>query len=149
MELTKNEKIMKYTALVYALIFIFTATVFFIFLPDTLMKLVNSGADLIFGKGTLPHYPLDENKFWLAMTVSMMAGVTSTSLLIYKDVKKYKIMAIPLSIMKFTSASMGLGFFLFGFILNVPEWTAFANVVIFITDFPLGVLMLILYKRAK
>ncbi len=147
MELTKNQKIMKYAGLLYGLTFIFTAVVFFLLLPDTLMKAVNWISAEFFP--SLPAYPLGENKFWLTMTVSMMTGVTVTSLLIFKDVSKNYIMALPLCAMKFTSSLLGLGFFIAGFIAGVKEWTALANLVIFITDFPLGLFMLVMYKRVK
>jgi hypothetical protein len=146
MELTKFQKIMKITGLLYALTFIFTATVFFLFLPDLLFKMVNMLSDIISG-GKLPHYPMGENKFWLSMTISMMSGVTITSLLIWKDVKANFNMAIPLFTMKFFSAIFGLSFFLLGNSSN--NWNALANLVIFITDFPLGIFMLFLYKKVK
>ena len=117
MELTRNQKIMKYAGLLYGLTFIFTAVVFFLLFPDTLMKMVNWISAEFFP--SLPAYPLGENKFWLTMTVSMMAGVTVTSLSIFKDVEKYYIMAVPLCAMKFTSSLLGLGFFLAGFIAGV------------------------------
>ncbi len=147
MELTKNQKIMKIAGLLYAMTFIFVAVVFFIFLPDVLFKYVNIISNAICP--SLPNYPLGENKFWLSMTVSMMMGVTLTSILIYRNVKKYYTMALPLMAMKFTSAIMGLAFFIVGFAANIPEWTALANALIFITDFPLGVFMLIMYKKVS
>lgn len=149
MNLTKYETIMKTAGLIYALIFIFTAVVFFLFMPDTLMSMINGCADLVFGKGTFPHYPGGENRFWNIMTISMMSGVTITSLLIWKDVKKYRDMAIPLFTMKFFSSGGGLLFFLLGVAGFGKDWNAFANLVIFITDFPLGLLMLFLYRKVK
>lgn len=146
-QLTKNELIMKYAALAYAVGFIVMGFIVFLFLPDMLMKITNDVSVKLFPR--LPLYPTGENKFWLSMTVSMMAGVTVTSLLIFHDVKRYYSMAIPLCAMKFTSSLAGLGFFLLGFVTVHEEWSALANLVIFTTDFPLGLLMLILFLRVN
>ena len=146
MQLTKNQKIMKIAGLLYGITFIIAILVF-IFLPDVLFKYINLISNTICS--SLPDYPLGENKFWLSMTVSMMIGVTITSLLIYKNIKKYYTMALPLIAMKFTSATMGLGFFIVGFAANVSEWTALANAIIFVTDFPLGLFMVIMYKKVS
>ncbi|MCP4129915.1 MAG: hypothetical protein GY754_02755 [bacterium] len=146
MDLTKTEKLMKLTALAYALIFIGTALIFFLLLPGVLFKYIN-----IISQKLFPALPLaaDTGKFWLSMTLSMMAGVTVTSLLIYKDVKKYYTMAIPLVAMKFASSLCGLGFFIAGTIAPETAWNTLANLVICITDFPLGLLMLYFYRNMK
>ncbi len=147
MELSNAEKQMKIAALLYAMAFIFTAIVVFIFLPDLLFKCVNFLSEKFFP--SLPTYPIGENKFWLSMTISMMAGVTITALLIYKDVKKYYTMAIPLVVMKFTSSLCGLGFFITGLFIPETKFHTLANLVIFTTDFPLGALMLFLFYRVN
>ena len=56
-------------------------------------------------------------------------------------------MAIPLVAMKFTSATFGIGFFIAGFIAPETHWSALANGIIFLTDFPLGLFMLYLFKK--
>ncbi len=147
MELTSAEKQMKTAALLYAVAFIFTAVIVFICLPDVLFESVNFISGKIFP--SLPPYPLGENKFWLSMTVSMMAGVTITALLIYKDIRKYYTMAIPLVVMKFTSSFCGLVFFITGLCVPETQWHTLSNLVIFITDFPLGALMLYLFYRVN
>ncbi len=147
MELTKTEKQMKIAGLLYAVTFIFTACVAFILLPDMLMGYINLLSSKLLP--SLPAYPLGENKFWLAMTVSMMMGVSITSLLIFKDVRKFHMMAIPLVAMKFSSAAFGLGFFILGMMMPETKWNTLANLVIFVTDFPLGALMLYFYMKVS
>ena len=145
MELTKNERIMKTAGLLYSLTFILAALLF-LFVPDILFK----GFNMI-SQAIVPDLPMasDTGKFWLSMTLSMMAGVTITSWLIFRDVKKYYTMAIPLVVMKFTSAFFGLGFFVAGFFCVNTEWNTLANGIIFLTDFPLGMVMLVLYNKVK
>jgi hypothetical protein len=147
MELTKNEKIMRMTAFIYAICFIFTGIISFLIFPDMLIGSINWFSNQI--TQSLPAYPAGENKFWLSMTLSMMAGVSVTSILIFKDIKKNFEMAVPLCAMKFTSAFFGAGFFITGFLADIKEWTALANFIIFITDFPFGLIMLHLYRRVK
>ena len=147
MELTKYETIIKWSALLYGICFLFTGFIIFLIFPDFLLEGVNRVSETLFP--SLPQYPIGENRFWLSMTVSMMGGVAITSLMIYKDVRKNLNMAIPLCFMKFTSAFCGAGFFLFGFLLPEKNWNSLANGIIFITDFPLGLFMVFLYRKVK
>jgi hypothetical protein len=72
-----------------------------------------------------------------------------TSLMIWKDIKRNFAMAIPLVTMKFCSSFCGLLFFLLGAAGFGKNWNCFANLLIFITDFPLGLLMFVLYRKVK
>ena len=83
------------------------------------------------------------------MTISMMAGVTVTSFLIYYNIEKHYTMAIPLVVMKFTSALMGLSFFICGCIQPETGWNTLANVIICFTDLPLGLFMLFCYVKVR
>lgn len=145
MEFARNQKILKYTGLAYTVCFVVT-TLVFIFFPHILFRYINLISGSLF-----PNLPLatDSGKFWLSMTVSMMAGVTVCSFLLYIDVKKYFAMALPVVVMKFTSSAMGLGFFIAGILLPETNWNTLANIIIFITDFPLGLFMMILYLKAR
>ncbi len=145
MELTKYEKLMKNVALAYAVIFV-VAVLVFIFLPGVLLDLINSLSRFV-----MPSLPLatDDGKFWLSMTVSMMATITALCLFIYRDVRQYATMALPLVVAKYTSSLFGIGFFLIGMIFTETRWNTLANLIIFISDFPLGTLMLILYKKLQ
>ncbi len=145
MVLTKNEKIMKFTGLLYAIIFI-GAVLVFICLPGPMFAVMNDVSASLF-----PTLPLasDSGRFWLSLTVSMMATITVLSLLIYKDVRRNYRMAIPLVTAKFTSSLFGLGFFLAGFACSGTGWNTLANLVILFSDLPLGMLMLVLYRLVK
>jgi hypothetical protein len=145
MELSKNETIMKYAGLIYAIIFI-GAVMVFILLPGPMLAVINA-VSLVF----FPSLPLasDSGKFWLSLTVSMMAVIIVLSFMIYKDVKKNYNMAIPLVTAKLTSSLFGLGFFMAGFACAETGWNTLANLVIPCSDFPLGVVMLVLYRLVK
>jgi hypothetical protein len=145
MELSRNEKLMKYAGLLYAVMFI-GAVLVFICLPGQMFGIMNDVS-----KALLPSLPLasDSGKFWVSLAVSMMTTITVLSILIYTDVKKNYQMAIPLVAAKFTSSIFGLGFFLAGFFCNESGWNTLANLAIPFTDFPLGVLMLVLYLMVK
>ncbi len=145
MELTKNEKIMKYAGLLYAVIFI-VAVLVFICLPGPMFAVMNGFSITFF-----PSLPLasDSGKFWLSLTVSMMATITVLSIFIYKDIRKNYRMAIPLVTAKFTSSLFGLGFFIAGFACSGSGWNTLANLIILFSDFPLGVIMLVLYRLVK
>jgi len=145
MELNKKEKLLKNVSLLYAITFIIT-TIIFIFFSEELFKSINLISSFLF-----PELPMatDSGKFWLSMTVSMMIGVSITSFLIFKDVKKYHSMAIPLIAMKLTSASMGLAFFVAGVLLPETKWNTLANIIIPLCDAPIGLFMLILYSKTR
>jgi hypothetical protein len=145
MELTRNEKMMKYAGLLYAVMFI-GAVLVFICLPGPMFGTINDVSKALF-----PSLPpaSDSGKFWVSLSVSMMAAITALSILIYKDVKMNYRMAIPLVTAKFTSSVFGLGFFLVGFACAESGWNTLANLLILVTDFPLGVVMLVLYLMVK
>ena len=145
MELTRSEKLMKYAGLLFAVMFI-GAVLVFISLPGQMFGIMNDISKTLF-----PSLPLasDSGKFWVSLSVSMMVTITALSILIYKDVKKNYRMAIPLAAAKFTSSIFGLGFFLAGFACRESGWNTLANLMILFTDFPLGVLMLVLYLMVK
>jgi len=143
MNLTSRQNRMRIVALLYAVSFIITGLIF-LFIPDRLLDIINMVSASVFPSLTPAS---DSGKFWLSMTVSMMAGISTISILIWRDVARYLHMAVPLVVMKFASALTGLSFFVAGLI--VPEWGSdtLANLIVFIADFPLGVLMLFLYRR--
>ncbi len=145
MELSRNETIMKYAGLVYAIIFI-GAVLVFILLPGPMLAVINAVSLTFFPSLTLAS---DSGKFWLSLAVSMMATITVLSFLIFKDVRRNYAMAVPLVTAKFTSSLFGLGFFMAGFACAETGWKTLANLVIFCSDFPLGALMLVLYRLVQ
>ena len=145
MNLSKNETIMKFTGLAYAVMFLGALCVF-VFLPGMMFGTMNELSRALF-----PSLPLatDSGKFWLSLTVSMMSTITVLSFLIYRDVKANYRMALPLVLAKFSSSFAGLAFFVCGFACPGSGWNTLANLLILFTDFPLGVFMLILYVRVR
>jgi len=141
--LTSRKKQMRIVAFLYGITFIVTGLIF-LFMPDRLLFIMNIVSDSVF-PSLAP--ASDSGKFWLSMTVSMMAGVATLSFMIYRDVNRHLHMAVPLVVMKFTSALTGLAFFIAGITVVECGSGTLANLVIFITDFPLGLLMLFLYCR--
>jgi hypothetical protein len=145
MKLTRNETIMKYAGLAYAAMFV-GAVLVFICLPGAMFGIMNDASRALF-----PSLPLaaDAGKFWLSLTVSMMVTITVLSFMIFRDVKGNYRMAVPIVAAKFTSSLFGLGFFIAGFIVPDTGWNTLANLAILFTDFPLGVVMLVLYLMVK
>lgn len=136
---------MKNTALVYAVLFTGAVAVF-IFAPGTLFGVINAISGALF-----PSLPpaADTGKFWLSMTVSMMATIITLSLFMYLDVKRYCMMALPLVVAKFTSSFFGIAFFLAGLINPDFNTHTLANLIIFISDFPLGLFLLAVWKSVN
>lgn len=143
--LTKNETIMKYAGLAYAVMFIGAALVF-VCLPEVMFGLMNEASSALF-----PSLPpaADAGKFWLSLTVSMMVTITVLSIMIYRDVRSNYRMAVPIAAAKFTSSLFGLGFFIAGFVFPDTGWNTLANAAILFTDAPLGIVMLVLYLMVK
>ena len=145
MQLTRNEIIMKYAGLAYAVMFI-GAVLVFICLPGAMFGLMNDASRTLF-----PSLPpaADAGKFWLSLTVSMMVTITVLSVMIFRDVKGNYRMAVPIVAAKFTSSLSGLGFFIAGFVIPDTGWNTLANLAILFTDFPLGVAMLVLFMKVR
>ncbi len=137
-------RILQLTALMYTIAFIVTTIVFICFNVQ-LFSTINELSKLLFQSLPLAH---QQGQFYKILTISMMSGVSVCSLLIYKNPEQYISMIIPLTIMKFTSSLCGLIAFVSGFIYN-DGGNNLANLVIFITDFPLGLWVLYLYFRLK
>jgi hypothetical protein len=145
MYLTRTQTLMKYTGLVYAVSFTGSVLVF-IALPAQLFSLMNR-----LSAAVTPSLPpaADTGKFWLSLTVSMMATITVLSLYIYRDITRYYEMAVPIVIAKFTSTVFGLAFFFTGMLIPETKWNTLANLIIMVTDFPMGLFMLYLYRKVK
>lgn len=143
-----NKKIIRLitvTGLFYTIAFTVTAFVF-IFLHPQLMAIINAVSQKIFPALPLAH---EQSQFYKILCLSMMSGVTVCSLLLYKDAQMYIAMVIPLCTMKFTSSLCGLTAFIGGSVFH-NGWNNLANIIIVITDFPLGLWifsLFIVYRR--
>lgn len=135
---------MKFTGFVYAITFLVTG-IMFIVMPGILFAVLNAVSITL-----LPALPMasDSGKFWISLTISMMATITVLSFMIYQDVRRNYIMAVPLVTAKFTSSLFGLGFFIAGCAADTG-WNTLANLIIPVTDFPLGLWMLFWYRSVK
>jgi len=144
MEKNRIIQIITITGLLYAIAFIIT-TIMFIFFNSTLINTIN-----VLSQKLIPALPLaqEHSQFFLILSVSMMSGVTVCSLLLYKNAELYIEMAIPLITMKFTSSVFGLIFFVYGCIYH-NGWNTMANLIIFTTDFTLGLWVLYVYRLFK
>ncbi len=144
MEKNRIFQMITITGFLYVIAFVIT-TIIFIFFSSTLMNTIN-----VLSQKMIPALPLakESSQFYLILSVSMMAGVTVCSLLLYKNAKQYIEMAIPLITMKFASSVFGLLFFIYGCIYH-NGWNNLANLIIFTTDFPLGLWVLYLYRLFK
>lgn len=136
--------IIRTTGLVYAIAFIGTSVIF-IFFSHQLLAVINDISDYLFP--SLPQV-YEQTQFYKILALSMMAGVTVCSLLLYKDVHRYCVAAIPLAAMKFVSSVTGIVVFVIGTIAQ-NGWNNLANCIIFLTDFPLGVWIFYLYVVYK
>ena len=84
--------------------------------------------------------------FWLVLTVSMMVNITVLSYYIWRNPLENVRLLVPLIFCKYTSAFLGLVFFL-GPYISSASTGGFALLVIFLTDLPLGVWAQYLYAR--
>lgn len=135
MEVSKEENSLRIVLGILAIVFLVT-DLFLVFATPLLFNLINIVAELI-GAGETP---LPVQKFHLALTNSMMLMITYISYMVWKDVKKNLNMVPVLMLSKIVSSASGLLFFFF-------SARYFAYLVLAITDFPIFLIVYILYKR--
>lgn len=141
--LSPHEVRLRYMGLLYVVLFC-GATAVFVLFPTQLFAIINAISNTFF-----PQLPLatDGGTFWRSLTISMMATIIALSFFIYINVQHYYVMAIPLIIAKFTSSLCGIAYFLGGFIFG--NTNTLANLIIFLTDFPLGIVAYFLWRNVK
>jgi len=137
MEISKEENSLKIVLGILAIVFLVTDLVL-VFATPLLFNLINISAELI-GAGKTP-FQL-RNSILLLQT-SMMLMITYISYMVWKDVKKNLNMVPVLMLSKIVSSASGLLLFFF-------SARYFAYLVLAITDFPLFVIVYILYKRVR
>ena len=135
-------RIIRITGFLYTIVFIITSVIF-IFFDVQLIHIFNTISNSVFPKLPLAN---EQGSFFKALALSMMFGLTLCSYLISKDVKRYITMALPLASMKFASSACGILFFVWGF-FSANGYNTLATIVIFFTDFPLGLWILYLYNE--
>ena len=135
------------TGLVYVFLFVGGACLF-LFSGGYLLQNINELSAKVFTDLPAESVP---GRFWLVLTLSMMTNISLLSWFIWKNPVRYYSYFAPLCMSKFTSAAFGLIFFLWYFIfpdaLQLQGAGSLATLVIFMTDFPLGLWALHLRKQ--
>jgi len=106
--------------------------------PGFTMDLVHISSRMV----GLPDTPASTERFWLTLAVSMMMMLTVCCALVARDVVTMMPVCLVVVVSKFTSTLLGILYFAMG------EHHG-ALIVIGTTDFPLGVVTLILWLQAK
>lgn len=138
--LTKQEKQLVILLRIWAISFFITG-LYFLFFQNELIRQINFfSTDIL--KLNLPLHPETPDKFWLALTISMMATITVLSYIAQKDIRKNIGYVVPLLVSKFVSTFF---FILFYFIhIHSPAYIVGA-----LTDGSIFIITLIFYLRCK
>ncbi len=140
--------------LVFGISFVVTDLIF-VLATDQLFHYTN----MVTGELGIPASPPpDGNKwFYLTLTNSMMVMIAYISFTVALKPSKYFLYLPILILSKFTSSITGLVFY-FATTCRTPACLYeggldgapyFSNLLVFITDFPLGVIALVLYLKGK
>ncbi len=127
-------KVARLTGLFYMVAFLVVGLLFLIG-GEYLIKIINQIAPLL----SLNPIPDGEYSLWWILSIAMMGNITLISYFIYKDPIKNKNLFPPLILCKLLSALVGLGLFFSSY--------AFGHILVFITDFPLGIWAWVLYRK--
>ena len=106
--------------------------------PHFVFALMNAGGAVL----GLRETPLQTERFWLCLAVSMMMMLVVCCTLVAQDPKRHLALCIPVFISKFTSTLMGL----MCFVMDAPLGS---YLTIGWTDLPLGIITLWLWRRAQ
>ncbi len=123
---------------IYQILFAGTVLVF-LFFPAGLIRIMNWFSGIICG---LPELPPTVERFWLALTISLMVTLIAICHFAQRDIDQAKGYIQLILISKFTSSLFYLLFYYFS--LNT-----LAYMIGFITDGTMLLLTLVLYLRAK
>jgi len=137
---TKAERQLVILLRIWTISFIITAIYFLLFQNDLIKHLNYISTNML--KLNLDPLPESTEKFWLALTLSMMATISALSYLAQKDIRKNIGYVIPLLLSKFVSTF----FFVLFFFLHLK---AFAYIVGALTDGSIFIITLVFYLRCK
>ncbi len=113
----------------------------FVLVPTRVFDLINSlGQWLDF---TRMPYPVE--KFWLALSFSMMMTITALSYMAALDIRRYRHAVVAVLISKFVSSLSALVFFLSA----SQEARFFGYLVITVVDGSIFVITLVLFLRSR
>lgn len=119
----------------------FSGGLVFLFLPHPLLEVLDFLARLIHLATVLPG-AMPAERFWNLLAFSMAMTITTASVLVVSDPSARKDFCIPVIFAKLASWSSALIYF-------AVVSRAFAHLVIFLVDFPLFVLTVFFYRKAK
>ena len=137
---TKAEKQLRVWMTISAILY-FGGGMVFLFLPRPLLQLLDSFAGLFHMAYVLPGAVAAE-RFWNLLAFSMAMTITTSSIMVVRNPKTNKDFCIPVIVSKIASWLPALVYF-------AVISRAFAHVVIFLVDFPLFVLTVVFYRRAR
>ncbi len=137
---TKSEKQLGYWMAISAFLYFSGGLVFLLF-PRPLLLILDSMGKIVHLAPVLPGAMLAE-RFWNLLAFSMAMTITTASVIVVRDPAANKEFCIPVMFSKVASWLSALVYFL-------AVSRAFAHLVIFLVDFPLFVLTLFFYQRAR
>ena len=136
--LTREEKALR--QLLQIFIFLFAGgALLFATLPQMILRHLNQAAFLL--APTLPLLPDSENRFWVALTVSMMATITALCYGAQNDLRRRKDLVVYVLIAKATSTL----FFILYFVLDTHALPYLFGMLV---DGLIFMILLIFYRRA-
>lgn len=130
------ERFLKSLMGILAIIFIATALVFALF-SGTLVSLLNSPIGKVFKLYSEDICQVPEQRLYVALSVSLMVVLVYLCFLVWKDPRKNLSFIPVILISKLTSSLMAVVYF--------ANSKTFVNLIAFITDFPIFVIVLIAY----
>jgi len=137
--LTREERRLVFLLRAWVVSFV-VAGLYFLFFQNQLIKQVNFiSSDVL--KLSLPLLPESTEKFWLVLTISLMATITVLSYIAQKDIRKNIVYVVPLLVSKFVSTS----FFILFFFVHIHS---LAYIVGALTDGSIFVITFIFYLIA-
>ena len=137
---TRAEKQLRLWMTISAILY-FGGGMVFLFLPRPLLQLLDSFAGL-FHLGCVLPGAMAAERFWNLLAFSMAMTITTASIMVVRDPSANKDFCIPVIFAKITAWLPALIYF-------AAISRAFAHLVIFLVDFPLFVLTVIFYRRAR
>jgi hypothetical protein len=137
---TKTEAQLRIWMAISAFLY-FLSGLIFVFLPRPLPEALDFLARQLRLATVLPG-AMGAERFWNLLAFSMMMTIGTASVLVVRDPGSRKNFCIPVIISKLASWSSALIYF-------AVISRAFAHLVIFLVDFPLFVLTVFFYRRAK
>jgi uncharacterized protein (DUF362 family) len=138
-KMTKREKHLKIFIGISAFTYCFFGFLFAI-IPAPILKILNVVSQKLFP--SLEPIPISQEKFWVALSFSMMMTITVACFIAFQNVRKNKGYIVPVIISKAASALSALWFFIF-------SAQYFGYLVIFLLDGSLCLLTLFFFLRAS